>query len=88
MATEDQLQSMDLPKVTINDEALPHGTWTRRTAVHTLVKQPYQDDKPKYDGAWWRYENGPATESTLPRCTLPIVVVRLKALCFCLPHID
>ena len=47
--------------------------------MHTLVKQTYQDDKPKYDGAWWRYENGPSTESTLPRCTLPIVAVRLKA---------
>ena len=79
MATEDQLRSMNLRKVTDNDEALPHGSWIRRTAVHTLVKKTYQDDKPRYDGAWFRYENGPSTESTLPRCTLPIVAVRLKA---------
>ena len=79
MATEDQLRSMDLRKVTINDEALPHGHWARRTDVHTLVKKTYQDDKPKCEGAWWRYEMGPSSESTLPRCALPNVAVRIKA---------
>ena len=56
MATEDQLRSMDLRKVTINDEALPHGTWTRRTDVHTLVKKTYQDDKPKSSSTTSRSE--------------------------------
>ena len=70
---------MDLRAIGQNDESLPHGKWIRRTAVHTLVKQSYQSDAPKDDGAWWRYEIGPAAESTLPRYSLPVVAIRLKA---------
>ena len=70
---------MDLWVKGDNDEALRNGQWIRRTAVHTLVKQTYQSDVPKDDGAWWRYEVRPEAESTLPRCALPVVAIRLKA---------
>ena len=82
MATLDTpliLRSMDLRLMRDEDEAVRYSQWGRKNELHTLAKRTYQADIPVEDGEWWKLSGELVGDPGLPKCNLPVVVVRLSA---------
>ena len=61
------------------DETIRYSQWGKKNELHVLAKRSYQADIPIEDGEWWKLSGALVGDPGIPKCNLPIIIVRLSA---------